>query len=370
MARNTKRLSTASAKPHILVSRAPKIIDIRSSKACPLDTLDFSILDGLSQPWGNKTLPQLLLWDEKGQRLYDEILATREYYPYRIENELLQERVQEITSTIAASRPDLLVELGAGNMSKTAQLLSLLDASLSKPVVYYALDVDRAQLKRSLEQLQSRTRFRWITLCGLLGTYEDGANWLVHPKTAVLRKTLVWMGSSIANYEQHEASKLLECFARDPRTNTPQNLAGVFLLVDGCQDAARISLAYDVPSGESSRWVLHALEAAREHLCNGGQDDAEVDRLLGDKNWRFKGQWQSERLQYKNYLVPTRELVGTIYDKRIHFKEGERVAILGSGKWTRDTMSAVASEAGLEVRRSWRNPEFNYVMTLDRAIAA
>ena len=110
------------------------IVDIRSSNACPLDKLDSSILDGLGQPHGRKTLPSLLLWGEKGQTLYDDVLATPEYYPYRIENELLQKRMDEITSTIARSGPNLLVELGAGNMSKTGQFLTSLDKNLSAPL--------------------------------------------------------------------------------------------------------------------------------------------------------------------------------------------------------------------------------------------
>jgi EasF-like predicted methyltransferase len=362
---------TISALHHPSITLESGIIDIRSSDASLLDGLDSSILDGLRQPKGQKTLPSLLLWGEKGQMLYDDLLVAEEYYPYRVENELLRSRVDEIAETIAASGADLLVELGAGNLSKTIHFLSALDKQLTSPLVYYALDVDRSQIERSLAAARRQTsQFRWIKLCGLLGTYEDGARWLARPEMAPFRTTLVWLGSSIANYEQEQASELLASFtaAKHPTTtvdsDTPQNqnLAGVLLLVDGCQDAARIELAYDVPSGKSRRWITHAVEAARRHLRVGGTEDDDecVDWLLADKHWAFEGQWHPERQRYQNYLVPRRDLEGTIRGQPIRLAKGERVAVIGSGKWTRATLSGVAAKSGLEVSESWHNSEFNY----------
>ncbi|KAK4134628.1 hypothetical protein BT67DRAFT_496404 [Trichocladium antarcticum] len=337
-------------------------LDIRSSESSHtsiLDNLDSRTLDGLSQPPGRKLLPSLLIWDEKGQTLYDDILDTEDYYPFRIENKLIKREVNEIASTIAASGPDLLVELGAGNMSKTSQLLSSLDGYLNSPLTYYALDVDKAQLEKSLLQVTQRADLHWIKVCGLLGTYEDGAKWLARPEIAPYRRTLVWLGSSIANFEQDEASELLESFAKVPETGAPQNLAGCLLFVDGCQDAARIERAYDLAGGQSRRWMEYGIEAARRHLRGNG-DDAEVDRLLADDNWRFEGQWHPERQRYESYLVPTRELVGTIRQQPIRLEKGERVAFFGSGKWTKDTMDKVGSRPGLKVHKSWHEAEFNY----------
>ena len=333
-----------------------------------MDNLDSSTLEGLSQPPGCKFLPSLLVWDEKGQTLYDDILDTEDYYPFRVEHELLERRLDEIASTIAASGSDLLVELGAGNMSKTSQFLSSLDNYLNSPLIYYALDVDRAQLERSLLQVKQRTDFRWIKVCGLLGTYEDGAKWLARPEFAAYRRTLIWLGSSIANFEQHEASELLDSFAKDPETGTPQNLAGCLLFVDGCQDATRIERAYDLSGGQSRRWMVYGIEAARRHL-HGCGEDAEVDRLLADDNWRFEGQWHPDRQRYENYLVPTRELVGTIRGQPIHVAEGERVAFFGSGKWTENTMSSVGAKSGLKVQKSWHDAEFNYGTALNPLFA-
>ncbi|KAL2261063.1 hypothetical protein VTK26DRAFT_4734 [Humicola hyalothermophila] len=144
-------------------------------------------------------------------------------------------------------------------------------------------------------------------------------------------------------------------------------------MTDGCQDGDVIERAYNLADGASRRWMTYAVEAARRRLrvVGGGSDDLrdgdgdgdegdEVDRLLADRNWRFEGQWHPERQRYENYLVPTRRLVGTIRGYRIQIEEGERVALLQSGKWTESTLRRVGLEPGLEVGKSWRNAEFDY----------
>ncbi|KAK0636760.1 histidine-specific methyltransferase [Bombardia bombarda] len=336
-----------------------KIIDIRCSQASLLDSLDTQILEGLRQPHGSKSMPPLLLWDEKGQTLYDDILATQYYYPYRVENELLQQRIDDITATVASSRTDLVVELGAGNMSKTASFLASLDKYLDAPVMYYALDVDRSQLESSLSTLKERTNLHHIELRGLLGTYDDGAKWLAGPETTNLRKTMVWLGNSIANFDQCEASDLMGSFAKAPDTGVPQNLAGFLLAVDGCQDGTRIGLAYDVPSGESRRWVMYALEAAKRQLAGDG-DTEEAERLFDVDNWGFEGRWEPELRRYQNYLVPIKRLEGTIRGQVISLEKGERVQVLGSGKWTKSDVSGISSKQGLDVRKWWSSTEVDY----------
>ncbi|KAK1780195.1 histidine-specific methyltransferase [Copromyces sp. CBS 386.78] len=344
------------------------MIDIRSSDTSLLDTLDTQSLSSLLQPRGKKSLPSLLLWDEKGQCLYDSILATPYYYPYRVENALLLKQISHIASTIASSTTDILVELGAGNLSKTALLLGALDRCLdssgqrSGKMVYYALDVDRSLLESSLNPLRKRTALKNIELRSLLGTYEDGARWLSQPDLAPYRKTMVWLGNSIANLEKGEASALLTKFAGQ---NGVQNLAGFLLGVDGCLDQEKVERAYNAPGGENKRWVLHALEAAGEQLRLSSSDSGSDD-MFDEKNWRFEGRWDSERQRYENYLVPLRRMEAVVHNKegeteKVVLEEGEKVFVLGSGKWTeRDVQEICEKGPGLELRRSWHSEGDDY----------
>lgn len=57
-----------------------QIIDVRALKTGQFD-LRQAVLDGLAKPAGQRTLPTLLLYDEHGLRLYDNITThAQEYY--------------------------------------------------------------------------------------------------------------------------------------------------------------------------------------------------------------------------------------------------------------------------------------------------
>lgn len=343
----------------------PQIIDIRSSRDSPLD-LDSQTLEGLCQPYGSKFLPSLLLWDDKGKSLYEDILATKHYYPFHVEKELLEQHMHEIAASIASSGTDMLVELGSGNMNKTIMLLASLDSYLDAPMVYYALDVDPFELTSCLSSLGQRTRLRHIELRGLLGTYEDGAAWLSRPEARANLKTLVWLGSSIANLMPDEAVELLGSFAKpgvqesdfadDAGAATQnQNLAGILLAVDGCRDESLIECAYDTPGGQSRRWVKYALEAARARC-----EDGAAGGLFDDDNWRVEGRWHADEQRYHNNLVAAGDLEGNVGGKIVKLRRGERVRILGSGKWTRSDVDGIFSQQGLGVVKWWKSTELDY----------
>jgi L-histidine Nalpha-methyltransferase / hercynylcysteine S-oxide synthase len=86
----------------------PDIIDIRS------DTAGFElkqdILSGLKKE--EKTLPTLLLYDDQGLRLFEEITYLDEYYLTEEEIALLHEYADQIAKRIPSNA--LIVELGSG----------------------------------------------------------------------------------------------------------------------------------------------------------------------------------------------------------------------------------------------------------------
>jgi len=332
------------------------VVDIRSSKSSPLETLDADTLEGLRGSRNAKTLPSLLLWDEAGQELYDKVAACPEYYPYRVERELLNQRLDEISATLAGAVPDVLIELGSGSMAKTAPLLAALDARLTAPVVYYALDVDLSELEASLSALCDTVPLRNITVRGLLGTYEDGADWLNGDEMAGSRRAVLWLGNSMANFDMGVAGAVLASFAR---AGNAGSFGGLLLGVDGCREAERICVAYNLPGGQTERWMKHALRAAAEVFA--AQDDAaEAAKFFDADNWTFQGHWVPERKRFENYLIPTRNLHGHIQGNTIALDKGERVGIVTSGKWTRGDIGDICSKQGLDVQTWWNSDEIDY----------
>ncbi|PHH60245.1 hypothetical protein CDD80_1656 [Ophiocordyceps camponoti-rufipedis] len=113
---------------------------------------------------GPRRLPTLLLYDNKGLQLFEEITYLDEYYLTNYEIALLKASVDEIASSIPAH--SLLVELGSGNLRKVCLLLEAFER-LAKPVDYYALDLSQQELERTLAHLP---RFEFVACHGLLGT--------------------------------------------------------------------------------------------------------------------------------------------------------------------------------------------------------
>jgi len=103
-----------------------EILDLHSLSNEGIPNFDMSkeILDGLSRPEGQKTLPTMLLYDERGLRLYDDITtAAPEYYLFGAEEEILKNHADEIVSTMHpqasqggsdATGQEVVLELGAG----------------------------------------------------------------------------------------------------------------------------------------------------------------------------------------------------------------------------------------------------------------
>ncbi|KAF8918913.1 C-type lectin protein [Mucidula mucida] len=150
------------------------------------------IVQGLQRPAGSKTLPTMLLYDERGLRLYDDLTTEApEYYLFGAEEEILKNKANDIVrvmhggSGVVAN--EVVLELGAGALRKTSHVLrslaGLVDgASGDGPVTYYALDLEQRELVRTLV-LRGKVETR-----GMWGTYDDGLKFV---QSGGLRSTTI-----------------------------------------------------------------------------------------------------------------------------------------------------------------------------------
>lgn len=98
------------------------IVDVRGKHAAAngcTQTLRDQITAGLSRPVGQKSLPTMLLYDERGLRLYDSITTdAEEYYLFPAEEQILKDHAEDIVRSMHAGagvdRNETVVELGAG----------------------------------------------------------------------------------------------------------------------------------------------------------------------------------------------------------------------------------------------------------------
>lgn len=104
-------------------SASVRILDIRDCQNGAQHDVPDVIARGLKAPFNAKSLPTLLLYNERGLRLYDKITTDApEYYLFGAEEEILHKHAAEIMRTMQSRSlassggmpAQVLLELGAG----------------------------------------------------------------------------------------------------------------------------------------------------------------------------------------------------------------------------------------------------------------
>jgi uncharacterized SAM-dependent methyltransferase len=112
------------------------IIDVRLDNKTSNGEINVrdEIVKGLTYPAGQKILPQLLLYDEEGLRIYDEITTQAdEYYVFPAEEALLKRHANDIVHIMQGRHENkdndpiegvVVLELGAGYVHQFQALYS------------------------------------------------------------------------------------------------------------------------------------------------------------------------------------------------------------------------------------------------------
>ncbi|KAL8658832.1 MAG: hypothetical protein Q9226_000765 [Calogaya cf. arnoldii] len=215
------------------------------------DQFEISLLDKIRtslrpQDGGEKRMPTLLLYDERGLKLFEDITYLDEYYLTNAEIEILGHHATAIADLV----PDDcdILELGSGyeltlfkqqndppfptNLRKVKILLDALELA-KKRVHYYALDLSYPELERTLSAVPKQ--YHYVQCHGLWGTYDDALRWLKRPEKQRRLKWILTLGSSIGNFGREEAAAFLKGFA-----NTLGSNDSILVGLDACQDKRKL----------------------------------------------------------------------------------------------------------------------------------
>lgn len=121
----------------------------------------------------------------------EKITYLEEYYLTNSEIQVLRRSARAIAKAIPSG--SMVVELGSGNLRKVQILLQALEDA-GKDIDYYALDLDKQELERTLAQVPA---FRFVRCHGLHGTYDDGREWMKTSSVSSRPKCVMSLGSSI-----------------------------------------------------------------------------------------------------------------------------------------------------------------------------
>ena len=179
-------------------------LSLRTRK-CPVSCL------GRVQGTGLRRTRRFLPWlfyDHVGSRLFEQITELPEYYLTRTERAIFAAHSEEmIASAAGAAEGELarlrIAELGAGSADKTRLLLKAA-SERQEHVVYEPVDVSSSALEAARARIESE-------IPGIGGAAGDGLHGGVFFRAGVPgeRRLVLYIGSSIGNFEPHEAALLL-----------------------------------------------------------------------------------------------------------------------------------------------------------------
>ncbi|KAG9315838.1 histidine-specific methyltransferase [Chiua virens] len=328
------------------------------------------IVEGLEAPFSAKSLPTILLYDERGLRLYDKITTDApEYYLFGAEEEILYNHASDIvrimqSRSLAGSAgipSQVLLELGAGAIRKTSLILRALAGLLGTsmpPLTYFALDLEEREIQRALIQLHNSdvgTTIRGkIEAKGMLGTYDNESTGAARLSIAGQPQVhLLFLGSSIGNFYRGEDAQFL-------RSLPLRADSGDTLLLGLDHDNARedIEIAYNDPKGRTRSFIMNGLRAAGNAL-----GDSELFDL---GNWEYVNFYDEGERVHKAFYKCLHPHSITLLGKRdgIHFLKDELIKIETSFKYSDRDAYTLFTDTNLRPIRRWTDSTSRYSLWL------
>ncbi|MFO7954953.1 L-histidine N(alpha)-methyltransferase [Thioalkalivibrio sp.] len=296
-----------------------------------------------------RSLPPKYFYDARGSQLFDAICDTPEYYPTRLEAELLERHAGAI---MEASGARTLFELGSGTSRKTEYLLEALAGRVAQPH-YVANDVCGEILDEAGGRLLQR--FEQLQVDSLCGDYAAALTHLADVSGAQADgpRLFAFLGSSLGNFEDAEAGDLLR---RIRETMNPEDR--LLLGLDRIKPRPVLESAYNDEAGVTAAFNLNLLAVLNTEL--GADFDLE--------GFEHRAPFVEAQSRIEMHLVSRRDQVVHVSEPeaRLQIAEGEVIRTEISRKFSRDAVDRLLAVAGLEHEAEWSAPEDWYSLFLLR----
>ncbi|HZP21881.1 MAG TPA: L-histidine N(alpha)-methyltransferase [Terriglobales bacterium] len=294
------------------------------------DAIALEVYEGLTAT--PKHLPAKLFYDEAGSQLFEQITELPEYYLTRTERSIFERYAAEI---LQQAGPALtLVELGAGTATKTSILIEELLRRQSRSL-FYPIDVSPSALEQAVRQLGSE--FPSLRVNPIVADYTGGVPAL---SRIMGRKLVLYIGSSIGNFEPPHAVRILRRIRQTLRS-------GDALLVgaDYAKSPKILLPAYDDAQRVTASFNKNILARLNREL------DADFNLDL----WRHVALWNRRCSRMEIYLESLAEQSNFLpaLDLDVKFAAGERIHTENSYKYTDAMVESILRDSGFALERTW-----------------
>jgi len=293
-----------------------------------------------------KQLPPKLFYDAVGSRLFEEITRTPEYYPTRTERAILEEYAGDIIR--AAGSNLTLVELGAGSAYKTRVLIrAILRRQLR--LEFHPVDVSPAALQEAVTSLNGD--FPQLHVSPIVADY---GHHLPDLSSRPGRKLVLFIGSTIGNFEPDEAQQFLK------RVRASLQPGDALLLgFDMVKDAPVLHAAYNDAAGVTEQFNKNVLARINREL--GGDFDL--------NEFNHVAFWNARKSRIEMHLESRVDQDVRISDlgRSFSFSFGERIHTENSYKFTNASIARLLRNSGLTLEKIWPDRDLWFSVALARA---
>ena len=295
-----------------------------------------------------KQLLSKYFYDETGDALFVKIMNMPEYYLTKAEYEIFTRQAKDIVNAVCADgQPFELIELGAGDGTKTIELLKEMQGKVD--FTYLPIDISgnaltllEKRLKKEVPDVKVKT---------LQGDYFSVLGDIKHNS---VRKVILFLGSNIGNMLDQNAGRFIIQLAA--QLNAGDKL---LLGVDLKKDPAIILPAYNDAQGITSAFNLNLLTRINKEL--GGNFDV--------AKFEHKPCYNEEMGRAESYIVSTEDQDVTIeaLGKTYHFDKGENIHMEISRKYDDAAVNAIIEGTGFFIEKKFtdsKNYFTDYLLTM------
>jgi dimethylhistidine N-methyltransferase len=288
------------------------------------------VLEGLTAL--PKHLPAKLFYDEIGSQLFEQITELPEYYLTRTERSILERYAVDILQQAGSSLT--LVELGAGTATKTCVLIEELVQRQSR-TLFYPIDVSASALDEAVRNMSRQ--FPTLRVNPIVADYTGGVPALSRISG---RKLVLYIGSSIGNFEPPQAIRVLRRIRQTLRSGD-----ALLLGADFAKSSKILVPAYDDAQGVTAAFNKNLLARLNREL----DADFDVDAF------RHVALWNRRCSRMEIYLESTADqsVFVPAIDLDVKFKEGERLHTENSYKYTEAMIESILRESGFTPEHTW-----------------
>jgi dimethylhistidine N-methyltransferase len=307
----------------------------------PLDGNAREVLHGLtSRP---KKLPPKLFYDAAGSALFEQITELPEYYLTATEQAIFERYAPDMVR--ASGGASTIIELGAGTAKKT---MLILRAALKLHRAVTFIPVDLSSYALEVAQHRVRSELPQVAVHPLVQDYTQQSPALAHLSG---RKLVLYIGSSIGNFEPMAASALLR------HLRSSLNSGDSLLLGTDMRKPVEVLLpAYDDAAGVTAQFNLNVLARINREF----DADFDLDAFSHCVIWNERDSRIEMHLESRTSQVVNIDAL----DLSVAFAEGETIHTENSYKFTPSMIEALAENGGFSIEQSWSDERSWFSVTL------